>query len=207
MNTSTTTSAEAISDLDRACSILDPIRLRILHLLESPGSASSIAESLGMPRQKVNYHLRELEKRQLVRLVEERRKGNCTERIVQATATSWVISPEVLGPLAADPEKIRDRFSLAYLVALLSRSIREISQIRSRARDAGKSVATLSASTEIRFANAKARNSFAEELAIVLADLTAKYHDERARGGRAYRVIVGAHPMITRHETEEEHHG
>jgi hypothetical protein len=49
---------------------------------------------LALPRQQVGYHLRALEQAGLVELVEERRKGNCIERIVRAAACSYVISPE-----------------------------------------------------------------------------------------------------------------
>ena len=39
-----------------------------------------LAAAIGLPRQKVNYHLRALERHGLVELVQERRKGNVTER-------------------------------------------------------------------------------------------------------------------------------
>jgi len=88
---------------EEAAAVLDPLRLRLLRHLEFPISASGLARRLRLPRQKVNYHLRELEKRGLVRLVRERRAGNCTERLVQAVARTFALSPTVLGPLAAEP--------------------------------------------------------------------------------------------------------
>ena len=54
---------------------LDPIRSRLLAELVQPGSASTLAAKVGLARQKVNYHLRALERHGLVELVEERRKG------------------------------------------------------------------------------------------------------------------------------------
>src|SRR5690606_10538251 len=59
---------------------LDPVRTEILCRLATPGSAAQLAAQLGLPRQKVNYHLRTLERHGLVELREERRKGNMTER-------------------------------------------------------------------------------------------------------------------------------
>ena len=44
-----------------------------------------MGRDLGLSRQKVNYHLRALEDAGLVEHVEDRRRGNCTERIVRAT--------------------------------------------------------------------------------------------------------------------------
>jgi DNA-binding transcriptional ArsR family regulator len=86
---------------DEAVCLLHPLRRRLVARLREPASASALARDLAVPRQKINYHLRELEKRGLVRLVEERRRGSCTERIVVAAATSFVLAPEVLGDLAA----------------------------------------------------------------------------------------------------------
>ncbi|MGH3923523.1 MAG: winged helix-turn-helix domain-containing protein, partial [Pseudonocardiaceae bacterium] len=39
---------------------LDPVRARLLAELAEPGSATMLAARLGLPRQKVNYHLRAL---------------------------------------------------------------------------------------------------------------------------------------------------
>ena len=58
-------------------------------------------------------------------LVAERRRGNCTERVVRATARRYVISPEVLGELGGEPEGPRDHFSSTYLVAAAARAIRD----------------------------------------------------------------------------------
>ncbi|MCW2913708.1 MAG: ArsR family transcriptional regulator [Actinomycetia bacterium] len=72
---------------------LDPMRARLLAEL---ASATVLAARVGLTRQKVNYHLRALERHGLVELVEERRKGNVTERMTRATAASYVISPTAL---------------------------------------------------------------------------------------------------------------
>ena len=85
---------------------LDPVRARLLAELAEPGSATKLGARVGMPRQKVNYHLRTLERYGLVELVEERRKGNCVERVVRATAAAYVISPAAL---AAPPRPAHAR--------------------------------------------------------------------------------------------------
>ena len=80
---------------------LDPVRSRLLAELAEPGSATTLAARVHLPRQKVNYHLRTLERHGLVELVEERRKGNVTERVMRATAAAYVISPSALALGAA----------------------------------------------------------------------------------------------------------
>ncbi|HEY6329526.1 MAG TPA: winged helix-turn-helix domain-containing protein, partial [Blastocatellia bacterium] len=144
--------------------LLKEDRLRILEHLSEPNSAAGLAKRLKLPRQRINYHLRELEKEGFVELVETRQKGNCLERVVRATARSFVISPSVLGALGGDPDSVRDQFSAAYLVSAAASAIRDVASLRQRADKAGRRLATLTAETEIRFASPEARNQFAEEL-------------------------------------------
>src|SRR5690349_683586 len=177
--------------------------MRILEELGEPDSAAGVARRLELPRQQVSYHMRELEQARLVELVEERRKGNCIERVVRAAARTYVISPEALGKLGATPEQQRDRFSIGYLVSLAARAIRDLAVICGRADKAGKRVSTLAMELEIRFASAETRNAFAEDLANTLARLAAKYHDESAPGGRRFRLFAGVYPAITREEPVE----
>ena len=175
-----------------------PMRGRLLEALAEPASAAGLARKLQVPRQKVNYHLRELEKQGLVELVEERKRGNCVERIVRATARSYVVSAEALATLAADPSAARDPFSSRYLVATAARTIRELAVLRERADKAGKSLPTFTLQSEVRFANAPDRNRFAEELANAVARLVEKYHDESAEGGRRFRLLLGMHPALSK---------
>jgi DNA-binding transcriptional ArsR family regulator len=191
---------DVIAEPGRAAALLHPLRLEILEQLREPDSASGLARRLHLPRQKVNYHLRELEKEELVELVEERRKGNCVERVVRASARYYLINPATLGHLAADPDKIQDRFSSAYLVAVAARAIGDLAVLRERAEKAGRRLATFSLQTQVRFASAAARNAFTEELTNALARLVAQYHDEKAPGGRRFQLFLGSYPSITKKE-------
>lgn len=193
---------QILRDPERAAALLQPVRIQMLERLREPASATTLARAMGLPRQQVNYHLRELERHGAVECTGERRKGNCIERLMQVTAASFVISPEALGGAGAEPEQARDRFSIAYLVATAARAIRELAILTVRARRAGKRLATLTLETEIRFRNAAERHQFAEELAAAVASLAAKYHDEHAAGGRAFRVLAASYPLITK--TSEE---
>jgi DNA-binding transcriptional ArsR family regulator len=189
-------------DPEQASALLQPVRLRLLERLKEPSSASILAKEVGLPRQQVNYHLRELERLGAVELVEERRKGNCTERMVRAVASSYLISPEALGALGTDAPARRDRFSVAYLTATAARAIRELAILTVRARRARKRLATLTVEAEIRFRTAGERNRFAEEAANFLAAAAAKYHDENTEGGRPFRVVLASYPLITRSEDD-----
>ena len=175
---------------------LDPTRARLLAELAEPNSATTLANRVGLPRQKVNYHLRTLEQHGLVELVEERRKGNVTERVLRATAFSYVISPSALSAVAPNPDRSPDRLSARWLLALGARLVRDVGMLISGATKAQKRVATFALDGEIRFANAADRAAFAEELGQAVTTLIAKYHDESAVGGRPHRLLVAVHPKI-----------
>lgn len=187
-------SVDTVRETGRASVLLHPLRLEIVRELRQPDSASGLARKLSLPRQKLNYHLRELEKAGFVKLVEERRKGNCTERILQATATSYVVHPAALGDIAADPDHVEDRFSSSYLIALAARMIRDLASLRERAARAQKKLPTLSLSTDVRFGSQEAQAGFAKELTRELSRLIAKYHDAETPGGRKFRLVLASYP-------------
>ncbi|GLW08021.1 transcriptional regulator [Microtetraspora sp. NBRC 13810] len=180
---------------------LDPIRARLLALLAEPHSATSLAAVVGLPRQKVNYHLKTLESHGLVELVEERRKGNVTERVLRATAASFVISPSALATVQPDPARSPDRMSARWLLAVAARMVKEVGQLINGAARAGKPVATFAIEGTVRFASAADRAAFAQELTSAVTTLVSRYHDEAAPGGRDHRVIVAIHPSIKQPET------
>src|SRR3954469_3975446 len=179
-----------IDDPAAAEASLDPIRSRLLAELADPGSASTLAARVGLTRQQANYHLRALERHGLVELVEERRKGNCTERVLRATAASYVISPSALSGVAPDPSREPDQRSARWLLAVAGRLVREVGDLIAGSSAARKPLATLGIDSEIRFKSAKDRAAFAAELATAVNGLVAKYHDEGAPGGRPHRVVA-----------------
>ncbi len=181
---------------------LDPVRARLLAELAEPASATMLAARVRLPRQKVNYHLRALERHRLVELVEERRKGNCTERVLRASARSYVISPAALGSVQPDPGRAPDRLSAQWLLALAARLVRDVGGLLARdghgRHQAGERsrIATFALDSEVRFASARDRAEFTAKLASAFAALVAQYHDESAEGGRPHRVLIALHPSL-----------
>ena len=163
-----------------AKTLLQPLRLRLLEALSEPNSAAGLACLLEVPRQKINYHLREMEKVGLVEFVENRRAGNCTERIVRASARHYLISPEVLGGLAGGTAILRDG-----------------------ARRAGKRLATFTLETGARFASPSDLNAFAEELSNAVTRLVAKYHNDKSENSHGFRFALCAHPELTDQERQQ----
>ena len=192
-----------IDDPASASVALDPVRSRLLSELRAPASAATLAGRMGLPRQKVNYHLRTLEAHGLVRVDSRKRWGGLTERRLVATASSYVVSPGALGPVAADPARGMDRLSASYLVALAARVVREVGQLLRKSEELNKRLATLSIDTEVRFRSAEDRAAFSAELTAAVAALVSRYHDESAAGGRAHRLVVVAHPLPQKSDPKE----
>ena len=173
---------------------LHPLRLEILSELFEPESAAGLARRIGMPRQQVNYHIRQLEDHGLVRPVGERRVRNCIERLVQAVGRSYVISPAALGGLAADPERMEGEGSAAFLVAVGSQMIQDVADLQKGFGDPGQGDQTLTLRAEIRFRSKVAQKAFSAELREEVARLVAKYHVPRAARGPRFRVLASAYP-------------
>jgi DNA-binding transcriptional ArsR family regulator len=186
---------EVIEDPAAAAVALEPVRSRLLAELAQPASAATLASRLGLARQKVNYHLRALEEHHLVEVAEKRQWGGLTERLLVATAGSYIVSPSAMGLAASDPDRSVDRLSASYLIALAARIVREVGGLLRRSREIDKRLATLSLDTVIRFRSAADRADFTGELTAAVTALAARYHDATAPGGRAHRLVLVAHPL------------
>jgi DNA-binding transcriptional ArsR family regulator len=194
MDSETREPIEVIHGPGKAALVLQRTRRDLLAHLREPDSAAGLARKLGVPRQRLNYHLRELEREGFLECVEERRKGNCTERVLRATARSFIINPDALGALGLPADADGDRFSASFLLATAARTLRDVASLEARARADGKRLSTLTLDTEIRFPSAAARAAFAQDLTDLVAKLVARYHDARTQGGRRFRLVATVHP-------------
>ena len=185
-----------VLDDPRAAAVaLDPLRSRLLALLAGDAaSAATLAAAVDQTRQKVGYHLRLLAEHDLVREVGQRRHGGLTERLFTASAGAYVVSPGALGAAGADPDRVEDRLSAEYLIALAGRAVREVGLLVRGAAAARQRLPTLSIDTDIRFGTAADRDAFALEVAATVRDLASRYHDESSTGGRWYRFVAVSHP-------------
>lgn len=187
-----------ITELDVAAGLLNLERQELLELLAEPNSASSLARITKRPRQQINYHLRELEKRGLITHVEDRKRGNCVERVLVRADESLCISPSLLGNLSPMPEREPDKLSANYLIASAAKLIRDLGHAVMHASRNKKKVVTLTLSAEVRFVSPEQRAEFAREVADALARISAKYNNDQSPTGRTFTWMFGAYPTITK---------
>jgi len=187
---------DIIDDPARARAALQPIRLRLLQLLDQPQSAPQLARAMEMPRQRVLYHLRKLEDQRLVDAQDHGSVGRRIDRTYVRTATSYAIAPKTLGGVAVDTQTVADVFSSAYLSAVAGRALNDLAALGRAAAARGKRVPTITLETAVRFATPGDQRRFADELTAALTQLAAQYHRPDAVQGRTFRVFACGYPAV-----------
>jgi hypothetical protein len=130
-----------------------------------------------------------------------RKRRRLFEQCYVATARGYLLSPELLGGLAADPRRTLDRLSADYLLAVASTVQGELGRVAEDAQKAGKRLATLSMNTQIRFTSAEQRARFAAELQRATADVVGRHsapfvaENGSAGSGRPFRLVLGCYPI------------
>ena len=186
------TRARTLSDPAAVEALMHPVRRRVLEALRAPGSAATVARAIGLPRQKVNYHLKELARAHLVRAVGERRKGHLIEKLYEAVAGTFVVSPRLAWSDESRERALRDQISLRRLVGLGEQLQEDANGLLDRAAFDGEEIPSASVEAEVRFPDEKSRSGFMEEYLAALGPLLTKYG---ARRGRAFRVALAVYPQ------------
>lgn len=210
-----------LDEPDRLRVGLSPIRRRLLERLRQPASATQLASELAMGRQRVNYHLRALEKAKLVDLVEERQRRGCVERILIARAQAFIVDPAVMtaktgsnSPATAGVSRaVQDKFSAEHLIDTAADVVRDVTRMRAQAEKQGTRLLTFTMQTDISFAEPDDFERFTTAVAEFVAREAAKFLAKRPSAaspsafaapasaefhtpaaGRRYRVVIGGHP-------------
>lgn len=197
MTHTTTTAAPPpvayLDGLDGALLLRDPERRRLVEALgEHADSASGLAERMGETRQRLNYHLRALERAGVLELHEERRRGNCIERILRPAAAAFVLDPGLAGGVPA-PGASGDRASAGFLLTLFARAVGELGRLWKKAGGERKRLATAGIETRVLLARPANMEAFVSDLTDAIAQVVARHHDDRV-GARPFRVVAAAYP-------------
>lgn len=174
-----------------AAHLLDPMRARVLALAREPRSASQIAESLGMPRQRVNYHVKLLRTAGLLIEAGRREKRNLTEVLYRASAATYLVDPAALGALAPSVAKVPDKASADYLLAFAARLQADVTRAAPRADEESRRIHGVALDAEVRLASGTERDAFARELQAAVSSVVSRHDSAR---GKPWRVVVAAHP-------------
>ncbi len=197
---------DCVTEGRRAAALLNPLRLRILKLAAEPISASELASRMALPRQRVNYHVRELAREGFLRRGERRRKRNMFEQRYIASARGYLLSPELLGAIGADWHSIPDTGSAEYLLALASQVQSDLTRAWKRASGRGNRISAFSLKTQFRFQSSGEREEFAKALRDAIVEVVAGHTKpyRRAGGepgaGHPFRLVIGCYPYAAEPE-------
>ncbi len=180
-----------VSDAQKLGLLADSLKSEILREMDRPQTTADLALIMGMPRQKLGYHVRQLEDAGLLVRVGETRRGNCVARKLQSVARHIIVYKS--DPDAPIPQ---DRFSSSWLVAQCATAIREIGVMSLDADSVGEKLPTMSVDAEIAFDNPQEQQAFAQELSELIAALVDRYGSSSS-DARRFRFFAASYPKLS----------
>lgn len=169
---------------EQAAALLKPGRIEILRLLASPRSCTDVATQLGQAPQKVYYHVKQMQQADLVEQVARRQVRGITEGIYQAAASSYWLSPNLIGVLG--PRRAQDELSLGYLLSLAEEMQGDLARLASRPGDRP----SFGLSGEIRL-QPEQRQQFLADLRGAVTEVLTRYGGS---AGDAFRIAFACYP-------------
>ncbi|GED30516.1 MULTISPECIES: winged helix-turn-helix domain-containing protein [Brevibacillus] len=176
---------------EQAMALLNPLRAEILSRLTEPASAAEVARGINEIPQRVNYHLKALEKVGLVRKVGSRQVRNLVEVLYLAIARTYVLS-EALNWASDTVQQMKDQGALSHLVNTAERIKRDALALMERS-DQEEQIPSATLDASIRLASAEQRSAFVEEYVQLVNQLVKKYQTQ-AQGQETYQVILAVYP-------------
>jgi DNA-binding transcriptional ArsR family regulator len=104
-----------VDTIEQADALLKAKRIEVLRQLAEPRTCTQVGKALGETPQAIYYHVKRLQKAELVKLVSEHRVRGIVEGVYQAVARSYWVSPALVGRLGSP--RTRDSL-LGYLLDL-----------------------------------------------------------------------------------------
>ena len=189
---------DCVREVGRAATLLFPLRLEILRLAREPASSSELAARLGLPRQRVNYHVRLLARAGFLRRAGRRRRRNMIEQRYVASAAAFLLSPELLRSVGPDWRRVGDSGSGAYLLALASQMEADLIRAAGGRADGPERETALTLKSQFRFVSPAQREQFTAALREAVVGVIARHTSPASEGSPAktYRLVLGCYPYL-----------
>ncbi|ARU62887.1 ArsR family transcriptional regulator [Tumebacillus avium] len=176
---------------EQATALLHPLRAEILSKLTEPASAAEVARMINDTPQRVNYHLKALEKVGLARRVGTRQVRNLVEVLYRSIARTFVIS-ELLGLNPEAMQRIKDQSSLSHLITISDRIRRDALCLMEQS-DQAEEIPSATLAMKLQLETEEKRNEFVREYVQLVQELVAKYQSPNPADD-AYNVILAVYP-------------
>lgn len=176
-----------------------PFRQQLLETLTTPESASGLARRYEMSRQRIGYHMRDLERAGCIEITGERQHRGLKEKLYRTKPMAFAYAPP-----SDDRLQRRDRFSWAALVDLVARTLWDLMSLRRRADAKGKRLATLAIEADLYFETPEQRKAFTESLIDAVEHVVRDHEQPKSKKARAFRLIIGAFPKPVQKEPDHD---
>lgn len=183
---------------EQAAALLNPLRAEILANIREPSSAAEVARKIGDSPQRINYHLKALEKVGLARRVGTRQVRNLVEVLYQAIAKSFLLSEAVgLDPAAA--ERIKKQGALAHLITLSERIQRDALLLMERS-EGQQDIPSATLQMKVHLDSEEKRKSFLRDYAAMLEELINRYGSTGNSDENVFQVTALIYPEIPKED-------
>ena len=161
-----------------------------------------MARKIGDTPQRINYHLKSLEKVGLVRRVGTRQVRNLVEVLYQAIAKSFLLS-EAVGLNPETSERIKEQGALAHLITLSDRIRRDALLLMERSEENKGQIPSASLQMKVHLDSEERRRAFLRDYAAMLEELVNRYGAAGEGDENAFRVTAVIYPEIPKGGTPE----
>lgn len=188
-----------VDSAEQAKVLLNPLRGEILAHLYEPASATEVAKAINEAPQRVNYHLKALEKAELVKRVGTRQVRNLVEVLYQSIAKTFIM-PESLGWSPEAVSRIKEQGALAHLVTVSERIKKDALTLLEQS-EGDAEVPSASLQMKVSLPDEQKRNQFINEYSSMVKKLVEKYQPASA-SETIFNVLLTVYPEPDGGKTE-----
>lgn len=182
---------------EQASALINPLRAEILAQLKQPGSATEVAKKLKETPQRINYHLKTLQKVGLVTKVGTRQVRNLVEVLYQSIARTFFLA-ETLSISKETIQKIKDQGSLLHLIHTSER-MRKDALLLMEQSDQNEVIPSASLQMQVNLTDESVREQFVEDYVALVKSLIKRYQQNNGNQ-HAYQVILSVYPDVSQGE-------
>lgn len=189
---------------EQAVALLNPLRADIVSRLAEPASAAELARMLHEPPQRMNYHIKALEKTGLIRKVGTRQVRNLVEVLYQAIAKTFVLA-ESLSLSEETIERLKEHGSLAQLITTAEQMKKDAVTLMDHS-EKGTEIPSATLQLQIPLKDQDAREAFIADYVDTMKKLVAKYAKAAEGSGdntAQYQVMLAVYPKAAEGDRSE----
>jgi DNA-binding transcriptional ArsR family regulator len=176
---------------EQASALINPLRAEILAQLKKPSSATEVAKKLKETPQRINYHLKALEKVGLVSRVGTRQVRNLVEVLYQSIARTFLLA-ESLSIGKETIQKMKDQGSLLHLIHTSERMKKDALHLMEKS-DQNEVIPSASLQMQVNLADELTREQFVADYVAMVEDLVKKYQHKNDHA-HPYQVLLAVYP-------------